>query len=185
MAKAIPWSCFAYIDRALDGDDPKDINWLLDVAQKRASKFGISGITYSLTQGVVKNIIPAIASTNAIIAAACANEAFKMATNSAKIMNNYMMYTGDEGIYSYTFELEKNPDCAVCGTAVVKLAMNRQNTLQDLIDALIENPTMYLPLTKSTEKTIPARDQNIVHAGSSSARRSYTAQFETHIRIID
>lgn len=48
-------------------------------------------MTYQLTQGVVKNIIPAIASTNAIVAAACTLEVLKTVTMCSTGMDNYMM----------------------------------------------------------------------------------------------
>ena len=47
-----------------------------------------------LTLGVIKNIIPAIASTNALIAASCCNEAIKFLTGCSFVMEDYMFYMG-------------------------------------------------------------------------------------------
>lgn len=125
-------------DDVLDTDDPEHITWLYEKALARAHEFKIPGVTYSLTQGVVKNIIPAIASTNAIIAASCCNEAFKIAASCNPFLSNYMMYSGDEGVYTYTFETEKKPDCAVCGNLAKDLSVDPDMTLQDFIDSLGE-----------------------------------------------
>eukprot|EP01048_Picozoa_sp_COSAG05_P029125 COSAG05_NODE_9417_length_625_cov_0.779468_1_plen_103_part_10 len=87
-------------------------------AAGRAEEHGIEGVTYQLTMGVVKRIIPAVASTNAVIAAACVSEAFKIATKGCvQSMGdgpNYMQFNGTEGLYVFTFEYERKPDCVVC-----------------------------------------------------------------------
>ncbi|KAI8607063.1 hypothetical protein BC830DRAFT_1073303, partial [Chytriomyces sp. MP71] len=133
-----------FADTKIDGDDPDHITWLFGEAQKRAEEFGIRGVTRTLTMGVVKNIIPAIASTNAIVAAATANEAFKLATSCAGTVENYMMYVGDEGLYTYTFPLERKPECPVCGSEAIKLPVPHAWTLQELVDCLVERQGLQL-----------------------------------------
>lgn len=148
----------------MDTDDPEHIGWLYTVAAARAKEFKIEGVTWSLTQGVVKNIIPAIASTNAIIAglpfnihsqiwfrrltsgshtiASCCNEAFKIATSSAAYLNNYFMLIGTDGVYSYTFEHERRPECPVCGGEALDISISSEWTVDRLIEMLVEKQDM-------------------------------------------
>jgi NEDD8-activating enzyme E1 len=132
---------------ALDKDDPEHITWLYEKALARAKEFNIPGVTYSLTQGTVKNIIPAIASTNAIIAGSCCLEALKLATNTAPPLGfeqNFMSYDGTEGIYTNTFQYEKKEDCPVCGNLAKPLKVDPKWKLQELLDSLATNAAAQL-----------------------------------------
>lgn len=141
-------------DDILDTDDPEHITWLYQEALARAQEFNIPGVTYTLTQGVVKNIIPAIASTNAIIAASCCNEAFKIATGCNPFLNNYMMYSGDESVYTYTFTHEKKDDCPVCGNLARSMDVDPKMSLLEFIESLGERAEVQLKKpTIRTEKT--------------------------------
>lgn len=142
----IPEHCIAYAftllwpkvfpDRKLDTDSPEDMQWVYQQALERSIQYNIPGVTYMLTLGVVKNIIPAVASTNAIVAASCVNETVKLLTFCSQTLNTYMMYMGSAGVYSHTFVYEKKEDCPVCALAVRKMKIKRSATLSDLIEAL-------------------------------------------------
>ncbi|KAK3742039.1 hypothetical protein QZH41_019245 [Actinostola sp. cb2023] len=120
--------------------------------------------------GVVKHIIPAVASTNATIAAACALEVFKLATSCCNPLNNYMVYSDTDGLYTYTFQAEKKDDCPACSQRPQILTFQENATLKDVITFLCEdtkyqmkapgittmvnnkNKTLYMQSVKSIEE---------------------------------
>ncbi|KAJ5899625.1 NEDD8-activating enzyme E1 catalytic subunit, partial [Penicillium taxi] len=142
-----------------DGDDMEHISWVYHVALERAQNFHIDGVTFQMTQGVVKNIIPAIASTNAMIAASTTSEVLKIATACNPYLDNYMMYAGEEGVYTYTFQAEKSPDCPVCGNLAKKMVIDPKMTLGDFIETLGESAVAQLkkPSLRTGEKTLYQR----------------------------
>ncbi|KAL9390418.1 hypothetical protein Peur_019023 [Populus x canadensis] len=139
--------------KTFDPDDPEHMKWVYTEAVKRAELFGIQGVTYSLTQGVVKNIIPAIASTNAIISAACTLETLKLASGCSKTLSNYLTYNGVEGLHIKVTEFVRDKDCLVCGPRVL-IELDTSVTLQKFIDMLEEHPKLLLSKASVRHQTM-------------------------------
>ncbi|ODV62413.1 NEDD8-activating protein UBA3 ASCRUDRAFT_6993 [Ascoidea rubescens DSM 1968] len=147
-ASLLEWPKY-FPDRKYNTDNQDDIDWIYEKALERSKVFNINNITKSLTLGVIKNIIPSIASTNAVVAAACCNEAFKFITDCNPILEYYMSYSGDLEIFAHVFKPEQNQDCSICGSKYERVSVKRWFKLKDLITYLIqkldlnlENPSL-------------------------------------------
>lgn len=141
----------------IDGDDAIHLKWIYEKAVERANEFSIEGVTFRLTQGVIKNIIPAVSSTNACIAAKCVTEAFKIATSCSQFLNNYIVFNQSAGVYSYVFEAEKKPDCLGCNrnaTLRRNLEFSPMDKLKKVIDYLCNNIELQMksPALTATKK---------------------------------
>lgn len=128
----------------LDKDDPAHMKFIHGHALERAQVYSIDGVTYMLTMGVVKNIVPAVASTNAVIAGACVNEVFKVLSYASQSLNSYFMYNGNTGVYSYTFEYGKKADCPVCDPTEIRMAVTPDETLEAFLERLTADKTLQL-----------------------------------------
>lgn len=154
-----PEHCIAYammviwndhFDRKYDSDSAEDMKWIYEEALKRSNEFRIEGVTYNLTLGVVKNIIPAIASTNAIIAASCCNEALKYLSYGGELLNCIWMYMGSEGIYGSSFEYERKCDCCACGKLCLTYKIDENMKLCELIEIIKNDDKMKVKINNPT-----------------------------------
>ena len=57
------------------------------------------------------------------------------------------MLIGTDGVYSYTFEHEKKPDCPVCGGESFELSISSELTVEQLIEMLTERQNMCVPFS--------------------------------------
>lgn len=114
------------------------MTWIMERAQERAAQYGIEGVDYRKTMGVVKNIIPAVASTNALVSAACVNECVKLLTGCNSRMDNYMQYLGQTRLSISTLPYEKKADCLVCAKTAKTLTVSINSKVSDLKALLVE-----------------------------------------------
>ena len=124
-----------------DGDNTNHIVWITKKAVERQLQFGIQGlIDVAFTLGVVKNVVPAVGFTNAMIAAQCVLETLKILTGLSTPLNNFSFYDGGgDGICSYSIELSPNPSCPVCSLSCITI--RRENcTPREILSALSLHP---------------------------------------------
>lgn len=149
----------AFPKRNYDTDSPEDISWIYETALKRAEQFGIEGVTYNKTLGVVKNIIPNIASTNSIIAAACANEFIKVMSYLGPSVDNYMMYMGKNSVNISAVKFEPKHDCIICQTKPIPVECKTSKTVEEWLKELSEQ-------FKIDGLTVVTEDGKYLHAAS-------------------
>lgn len=112
-ALSIAWPKFS--TQTFSSDDNDHTQWLYEASLQRAQQFNIDGITKLFVINVIKNILPSIISTNAMIAAICVSEAHKLILRDIQTIKNYWMINGEDNFYGQTFTLKKYQDCLVCG----------------------------------------------------------------------
>lgn len=141
-----PEHCVAYASEILfprerktklDADNAEHMEWVYNRAVERARECGIEGVTMAMTLGVVKNIVASVASTNAVVAAVMAHEAFKYATYSNMCLDNNLIYNGMESLNVAVAHREKNESCPVCTKrkreTLVRVAAKRDEALGSVI----------------------------------------------------
>jgi len=161
----------------LDKDDVEHMSWIFNRAVERADKFKIEGVTYNLTMQVVKNIIPAIASTNALVSALCCNEAMKVLTWCSFGLNNYFMYMGQDGVYSRTWEYGKNPQCPVCGTEAIEYRLDPDTTFETLYAKMLNDETL-----KLKNPSVSTEGGKTLFMSGKALRAMYEEDFKKPIR---
>ncbi|KAG7354221.1 UBA/THIF-type NAD/FAD binding protein [Nitzschia inconspicua] len=153
-----------------DKDDDLAMRFVTAASNLRSSVFGIEPLQslYS-AKGIAGNIIPAIATTNAICAGLQILQAFKILKQQLLLeqqqkdraelqLGKTCLYVNcirnrtRNGLYLTASALEDpNPNCFVCKNAVIPLALNVEEwTLQDFLERIVkkrlgfEEPTLML-----------------------------------------
>ena len=124
-----------------DKDDDDTLDFVTATANLRAEIFGIEPKSKFDTKQMAGNIIPAIATTNAMIAGLCVLQAFKVLKEDyARVKMIYL----DRGNMSATAYDPPNPDCVICSMAMARLRVDPgRATLKDLVQEVLQTKLAY------------------------------------------
>ena len=122
-----------------DKDDEDTLDFVAASANLRSIIFGIEPKSKFDIKQMAGNIIPAIATTNAMTAGLCVMQAFKVIRedlNKAKII--FLERSAQRVINSEAVRLP-NPNCSVCGVMSAKMVVDpARATLNDLVGGVLK-----------------------------------------------
>ena len=122
-----------------DKDDEDTLDFVAASANLRSIIFGIESKSKFDIKQMAGNIIPAIATTNAMTASLCVMQAFKvMRGDVAKARMVFLERSGARVINSDTLK-PPNPNCNVCGVVSSNLIVDPDRaTLNDLVEDVLK-----------------------------------------------
>ncbi|KAI8600010.1 putative ubiquitin-like activating enzyme [Dissophora ornata] len=135
-----------------DKDDSETLDFVTATANLRAHVYGIEEKSRFQVKAMAGNIIPAIATTNAIIAGMMVMMAFKIINQRlADCRTSYLAYGGHRQHLIVSEPLAKpNPKCYICRNSCIGLKIDTEkSTVQDLINLLEDNSLIDVEIQES------------------------------------
>ncbi|OZJ04144.1 hypothetical protein BZG36_02843 [Bifiguratus adelaidae] len=122
-----------------DKDDDDAMDFVTATANIRAEIFSIPKKTRFDVKSMAGNIIPAIATTNAVIAGVVVIQAFKILNGELQTIRRVNLdYKARNSQLLYLETLSApSPDCAVCQTINIPLKVHLSITLDDLLSTVV------------------------------------------------
>lgn len=127
-----------------DKDDEDTLDFVASTANLRAIVFGIEPRSKFDIKQMAGNIIPAIATTNAMTAGLCVLQAFKILREDLKKARIVFLERSTARVINTDSLRPPNPNCNVCGVMQSRLFVDlNRATLKDLVEDVLKTQLEY------------------------------------------
>ncbi|KAH7080621.1 ubiquitin-activating enzyme E1 3 [Paraphoma chrysanthemicola] len=124
---------------AFDKDDVDTLDFVVSSANLRSHIFGIETRSKFDIKQMAGNIIPAIATTNAMTAGLCVLQAFKVMRDQLDKAKFAFLTRSTERVIASESLQKPNPHCATCGVAYATLVVDTKRAkLSDLVEDVLK-----------------------------------------------
>lgn len=129
---------------SFDKDDEDTLDFVAASANLRSIIFGIEPKSKFAIKQMAGNIIPAIATTNAMTAELCVLQALKVMRGDLHKAKMVFLERSTQRVINSESLRSPNPDCAVCGVVSSKLIIDPARAkLNDLVESVLKSQLGY------------------------------------------
>ncbi|MCJ1472527.1 E1 ubiquitin-activating protein uba2 [Lambiella insularis] len=137
--QSLPLETMAPSMLTFDKDDEDTLDFVAATANLRSSIFGIETRSKFDIKQMAGNIIPAIATTNAMTAGLCVLQAFKVIRDDLSKAKMVFLEHSAARVINTDILKPPNPNCSVCGVAQSRLIVDTSRaTLNDLVEDVLK-----------------------------------------------